>query len=141
MIKSLLSGIEHSALQLGEVARRLSCSRRFLEKQVAAERLRVVRPSPRCVRIRPTNFPLIKSSFDFQSRFPSKSKPITAMLSTGPSLNLHKARFSCPAPLSQPTLKIKQAHSLATAKLRASQSALLIQPYKSRLLLLAPQCS
>jgi excisionase family DNA binding protein len=56
MIKStLLSGIEHSALQLGEVARRLSCSRRFLEKQVAAGRLRVVRLSPRCVRIRPTD--------------------------------------------------------------------------------------
>ena len=61
------------------------------------------------------NFPLIKSSFDFQPRFPSKSKPITAMLSNGPSLNLHKARLSGPAPLSQPTLKIEEAHSLATA--------------------------
>jgi hypothetical protein len=62
------------------------------------------------------NFPLIKSSFDFQPRFPSKSKPITAMLSTGPSLKLHKARFSGPAPFSQPTLKIEEAHSLADGK-------------------------
>src|SRR6266850_709406 len=77
------------------------------------------------------------SSSDFQPRFPSKSKPITAMLSTGPGLNLHKAPFSGPAPLSQPTLKIEEAHSLATAKLRTSQSALLIQPDNSRLLLRA----
>jgi excisionase family DNA binding protein len=57
MIKStvLPEGIEHNALQLGEVARRLNCSRRFLEKQIAAGRLRVVRLSPRCVRVRPTD--------------------------------------------------------------------------------------
>jgi excisionase family DNA binding protein len=46
-------GIE--ALQLGEAAKRLSCSRRFLEKQITAGRLRVVRLSPRCVRVRPTD--------------------------------------------------------------------------------------
>lgn len=46
-------GIE--ALQLGEVAKRLNCSRRFLEKQIAMGRLRIVRLSPRCVRIRPTD--------------------------------------------------------------------------------------
>ena len=57
MIKSntFPQGIEGAALQLGEVARRLSCSRRFLEKQIAAGRLRVVRLSSRCVRIRPTD--------------------------------------------------------------------------------------
>jgi excisionase family DNA binding protein len=51
--KSLPEVIEHNALPLGEAARKLSCSRRFLEKQIAAGRLRVVRLSPRCVRIRP----------------------------------------------------------------------------------------
>jgi excisionase family DNA binding protein len=57
MIKSVtpLKEIEHRALQLGEVAERLSCSRRFLEKQVAAGRLRVVKLSPRCVRVRPSD--------------------------------------------------------------------------------------
>ena len=47
--------IEHNALQLGEAARKLSCSRRFLEKQIAAGRLRVVCLSSRCVRVRPTD--------------------------------------------------------------------------------------
>jgi excisionase family DNA binding protein len=51
----LPGGIERNALRLGEVARRLSCSRRFLEKQVAAGRLRVVRLSSRCVRVRPAD--------------------------------------------------------------------------------------
>jgi excisionase family DNA binding protein len=55
MIKSFTQGSEGAALRLAEVARRLSCSRRFLEKQVAAGKLRVVRLSPRCVRVRPTD--------------------------------------------------------------------------------------
>ena len=59
------------------------------------------------------------------------------MLCNGPGLNLHKACLSPPLLLSQPTLKIKQAHSLATAKLRARQSALLVLPDNSRLLLCA----
>ena len=45
--------IERAALQLGEAANKISCSRRFLEKQIAAGRLKVVRLSPRCVRVRP----------------------------------------------------------------------------------------
>ena len=53
--KSLSEVIEHNALPLGEAARKLSCSRRFLEKQVAAGRLRVVRLSSRCVRVRPSD--------------------------------------------------------------------------------------
>ena len=53
------------------------------------------------------------------------------MLSNGPSLNLYKARFSGSVLLSQPTLKIKQAHSLATAKLHSRQSALLVLPDNS----------
>jgi hypothetical protein len=73
------------------------------------------------------NFPFIKSSFDFQPRSPFKSHPITTLLRSGPSLILNKTRFSGPVLLSQPTLKIKQAHSLATAKLHTPQSALLIQ--------------
>jgi excisionase family DNA binding protein len=44
---------EGVALRLSEVARRIDCSRRFLEKQIAAGRLRCIRLSPRCVRIRP----------------------------------------------------------------------------------------
>ena len=83
------------------------------------------------------NFPLIESSLDFQPCSLFKSQPITAMLSNGPSLNLYKARFSGSVLLSQPTLKIKQAHSLATAKLRSRQSALLILPDNSCLLLRA----
>jgi hypothetical protein len=59
------------------------------------------------------------------------------MLCNGSSLNLHKARFSGLVLLSQPTLKIKQAHSLATAKRHTRQSALLILPDNSRLLLCA----
>ena len=58
MIKSeiLPGGIEQNkALRLGEVAKGLSCSRRFLEKQIAAGRLRVVRLSSRCVRVRPVD--------------------------------------------------------------------------------------
>ena len=57
MIKSkiLPGGIEHNALRLGEVARRLSCSRRLLGKAGRS------RPTPRraplvtCVRVRPTD--------------------------------------------------------------------------------------
>jgi hypothetical protein len=59
------------------------------------------------------------------------------MLSNGPSLNLHKARFSGSILLSQPTLQIKQAHSLATAKLHSRQSALPVQSDNSCFLLRA----
>jgi excisionase family DNA binding protein len=45
--------IERVAIRLGEAARRVGCSRRFLEKQIAAGRLKTIRLSPRCVRIRP----------------------------------------------------------------------------------------
>ena len=83
------------------------------------------------------NLPLIKAPFHFQPRFPSKSNPIAPLLCNGPSLNLHKTRLSGSPPLPKPTLKIKQAHSLATAKLHTRQSALLIQPDNSRLLLRA----
>jgi excisionase family DNA binding protein len=55
MIKPNVGPEVIEALQLADVARKLSCSRRFLEKQVAAGRLRVVRLSPRCVRVRPTD--------------------------------------------------------------------------------------
>ena len=47
-----LTDDERVALRLGEAARRIDCSRRFLEKQIAAGRLRCIRLSPRCVRIR-----------------------------------------------------------------------------------------
>lgn len=40
-------------MNLQEAARRVSCSRRFLEKQIAAGRLRAIRITKRCVRIRP----------------------------------------------------------------------------------------
>jgi hypothetical protein len=55
MIKSAmpLTEIEHHALKLAEVAKTLSCSKRFLEKQVAAGRLRVIKLSQRCVHVRP----------------------------------------------------------------------------------------
>ena len=43
---------EGVALRLGEVARRLDCSRRFLEKQIKRGRLHCVRLSARCVRVR-----------------------------------------------------------------------------------------
>jgi hypothetical protein len=65
------------------------------------------------------------------------AKAIMAMLCNGPSLDLDKARFSSPVRLSEPTLKIKEAHSLATAKLRTGQPALLIQSDNSCLLLRA----
>ena len=45
--------VERTAFRLGEAASRVGCSRRFLEKQIAAGRLKVIRLSPRCVRIRP----------------------------------------------------------------------------------------
>jgi len=41
------------AYRLPEAAKRVGCSRRFLEKQVAAGHLIVIRLSARCVRIRP----------------------------------------------------------------------------------------
>jgi excisionase family DNA binding protein len=44
---------EVSAMNLHEAARRVSCSRRFLEKQIAIGRLKSIRITPRCVRIRP----------------------------------------------------------------------------------------
>jgi excisionase family DNA binding protein len=47
------TAVERTALRLGEVGHRVGCSRRFLEKQIAAGRLRCIRLSPRCVRIRP----------------------------------------------------------------------------------------
>ena len=59
------------------------------------------------------------------------------MLSNGSSFDFHKARFSAPVLLSQPTLKIKQAYFLATAKFRTRQSALPILLDNSRLLLRA----
>jgi excisionase family DNA binding protein len=45
--------IEVSAMNLHEAARRVSCSRRFLEKQIAIGRLKSIRITNRCVRIRP----------------------------------------------------------------------------------------
>lgn len=36
-----------------EAARRIDCTRRFLEKQIKAGHLRVIRLSRRCVRVRP----------------------------------------------------------------------------------------
>jgi excisionase family DNA binding protein len=56
LIASKLIGqklFEVSAMNLQEAARRVSCSRRFLEKQIAAGRLRAIRITSRCVRIRP----------------------------------------------------------------------------------------
>jgi excisionase family DNA binding protein len=47
------SAVERTALRLGEAAHRVGCSRRFLEKQITAGRLKVIRLSARCVRIRP----------------------------------------------------------------------------------------
>jgi excisionase family DNA binding protein len=42
-----------SALNLNEAAQLVSCSRRLLEKQIAIGRLKTIRISSRCVRIRP----------------------------------------------------------------------------------------
>jgi excisionase family DNA binding protein len=42
-----------SAMNLNEAAQRVSCSRRLLEKQIAIGRLKTIRISSRCVRIRP----------------------------------------------------------------------------------------
>ena len=44
---------EVSAMNLQEAARRVSCSRRFLEKQIAIVRLKSIRITSRRVRIRP----------------------------------------------------------------------------------------
>jgi excisionase family DNA binding protein len=41
------------AINLNEAAQRVSCSRRFLEKQIAIGRLKSIRITNRCVRIRP----------------------------------------------------------------------------------------
>ncbi len=41
------------AWRLPEAARRIGTSRRFLEQQIKAGNLRVLRLSPRCVRVRP----------------------------------------------------------------------------------------
>jgi excisionase family DNA binding protein len=51
------NGIESHAhaLQLGEAAKWLNCSKRFLENQVAEGKLPVVRLSPRCIRVRPSD--------------------------------------------------------------------------------------
>jgi excisionase family DNA binding protein len=46
---------ETTAMRLGEAAMRVDCSRRFLEHQIKAGRLSVIRLSPRCVRIRPSD--------------------------------------------------------------------------------------
>lgn len=43
------------AYTFGEAAESIPCSVRFLQKQVKAGRLKVVRLSPRCVRIRPSD--------------------------------------------------------------------------------------
>src|SRR4029077_9194272 len=70
-------------------------------------------------------------------RSPSKSNQITALLSNGSSLNLHKAGFPNPILLPKPPLKIKQADSLATAKFPTRQPALLLLPDYPDLLLRA----
>jgi excisionase family DNA binding protein len=46
---------ETSAMRLGEAATRVGVSRRFIEHQIKAGRLSVIRLSPRCVRIRPSD--------------------------------------------------------------------------------------
>jgi excisionase family DNA binding protein len=46
------TAVERVAFRLGEAAHRVGCSRRFLEKQIALGKLRCIRLSPRCVRIR-----------------------------------------------------------------------------------------
>jgi excisionase family DNA binding protein len=51
----LRSSQDAAAWRVPEAARRVECSRRFLEKQINTGRLRVVRLSPRCVRIRPSD--------------------------------------------------------------------------------------
>jgi excisionase family DNA binding protein len=53
MAKEKANNGGRSAYKLGEAADSVGCSRRFLEKQIAAGRLKVIRLSPRCVRIRP----------------------------------------------------------------------------------------
>lgn len=55
MTKRLLktaNASEPLALRLPEVATRLGTSRRFLEKQIAAGHLKVLKLSARCVRVR-----------------------------------------------------------------------------------------
>jgi excisionase family DNA binding protein len=42
-----------TAFKLSEAAKQTATSRRFLEKQIAAGRLKVIRLSARCVRVRP----------------------------------------------------------------------------------------
>lgn len=42
-------------MTLKQAAQRLACSRRFLEMRVNEGRLRVVRFSPRCIRVRPSD--------------------------------------------------------------------------------------
>jgi excisionase family DNA binding protein len=49
------SANETTAMRLGEAAMQIGCSRRFIEHQIKAGRLAVVRLSPRCVRIRPSD--------------------------------------------------------------------------------------
>ena len=44
---------EVSAMRLPDAAKRIGCSRRFLELQIKAGHLRAIRLSARCVRIRP----------------------------------------------------------------------------------------
>ena len=63
-----------------------------------------------------------------------RHRPCSAMARVSSST---KRRFSRPVLLPEPTLKIKQAHSLATAKLHSPQPALPILPDDSRLLLRA----
>jgi len=46
---------ETTAMRLGEVAARLGVSRRFIERQIKAGRISVIRLSPRCIRIRPAD--------------------------------------------------------------------------------------
>jgi excisionase family DNA binding protein len=46
---------ETTAMRLGEAAARLGVSRRFIERQIKDGRISVIRLSPRCVRIRPSD--------------------------------------------------------------------------------------
>jgi len=52
-IAASLEKLGFAAFTLNEAAKQIAASRRFLEKQIALGRLRCIRLSPRCVRIRP----------------------------------------------------------------------------------------
>ena len=74
------------AIRLSEVARRIDCSTTFLEKQIALGRLRCIRLSPRCVRIRTEDLAITSTGTDLSEGTDAMPRKLSAEMLTDAQL-------------------------------------------------------